>query len=53
MWLDDCGCTAPMNVGAVEQGAAAVPPGRSISTFWKETPGSPGTHPEWLFQRQC
>ena len=38
-----------MSVAAQAQhrgtGAAAVPRGRSISTFWKETPGSPGTRP--------
>lgn len=31
------------NLRALEQGAAAVPLGSSISTFWKETVGSPGT----------
>lgn len=31
------------NLRALEQGAAAVPFGSSISTFWRETPGSPGT----------
>lgn len=39
---------AVRGIRALVHGAAAVPIGRSISTFCKETPGSPGTHPERL-----